>query len=199
MSFDDGPEHDLKLLKRLNKANIVGTFHLNSGRLGEQAEWLSSELEYPVHFVSATDVQTIYQGHEVSAHGVNHAGLDLQNDSIIRAEVGLDLAQLNQLVQNTDHQSVQGLAYPFGAYNDRTLAILKALNVQYARTTASTHLFELPIPNFLTLHPTCHVLEALDFSNYFVYSAPEAMQVLNIWGHSYEFHDNWKYADSLFT
>ena len=197
MSFDDGPEHDRLLLQKLNKANLIGTFHFNSGRLGEKAEWLSSELGYDVHFVTEDEVGTIYQGHEVSGHTVNHLGLNDQNDSIITFEVASDLAKLNDLVSNTKHYPVQGLAYPFGAYDDQTLKTLKQLGVKYARTTASTHNFEVPATNFLSLHPTCHMLDGLTYASHFVNNEATKMQVLHIWGHSYEFHDNWALADSL--
>ncbi|TYA74043.1 GDSL-type esterase/lipase family protein [Seonamhaeicola marinus] len=197
ISFDDGPEHDRILLEKLNKANIIGTFHFNSGRLGKRAEWLSSELGYDVHFVTETEIGTIYKGHEVSSHGVNHSGLNDQNDSVIRDEIGLDIDKLNALIAGTHHVPVKGLSYPFGAYDNQTLKTLKALGVEYARTTTSTKNFELPASNFLALNPTCHIFDAANYGSYFVYDEPKDMQLLNIWGHSYEFHNNWKLADSL--
>ena len=197
MSFDDGSEHDYVLLEKLNTANITGTFHLNSGRLGKKAEWLSSELGYDVYFVSASEVATIYQGHEISGHGTHHTGLKNQNDSIIKTEVTSDIEKLNKLISNTSHYPVQGLAYPFGAYDDTTLKTLKKLNVKYARTTSSTQNFELPPSNFLTLNPTCHIFDAPNFGSYFVNNENDEMQLLHVWGHSYEFHNNWKLADSI--
>mgnify|MGYP003624230772 CR=1 FL=1 len=196
MSFDDGPEYDRLLIEKLNDVNIVGTFHLNSVRLGQKAEWLSSEFNTNVTFVSESEIASLYNGHEISGHGAHHNGLNNQKDSIILAEVGSDLIKLNELKGN-NHKPVEGLAYPFGAYDDKTLEILKQLKVKYARTTASTHNFELPSSNFLTLNPTCHILEAPNYASYFRYSQPNEMQLLNIWGHSYEFHNNWELADSL--
>ncbi|MEL7120645.1 MAG: GDSL-type esterase/lipase family protein [Bacteroidota bacterium] len=197
MSFDDGPEHDRVLLKKLNEAGIVGTFHFNSGRLGERAEWLSSELDYDVYFVTEDEVSTIYNGHEVSGHTVNHLGLNDQSDSIVTFEVASDLAKLNDLIRNTKHQPVQGLAYPFGAYDSQTLKTLEKLGIKYARTTASTQNFELPASNFLSFHPTCHILDAPTYCSHFINNEASEMQLLNIWGHSYEFHDNWELADSI--
>ncbi|MEM7105214.1 MAG: GDSL-type esterase/lipase family protein [Bacteroidota bacterium] len=197
MSFDDGPQHDRVLLEKLNMANITGTFHLNSGRLGKKAEWLSSELGYDTHFVSETEVSTIYRGHEISSHGVNHAGLNNRVDSFIRMEIAPDIDRLNQLIKQTDHDQVQGLAYPFGAYDDQTLKTLNVLKIKYARTTSATRSFDLPASNFLTLHPTCHIFDALNFGSYFIYNEPDEMQLLNIWGHSYEFDNNWTLADSI--
>lgn len=197
ISFDDGPEHDRILLKKLNKANIKGTFHFNSGRLGKKADWLSSELNYDVYFVNESEVNTIYYGHEVSGHGANHIGLNSLKDSIINIEVSSDLKKLNNLIKYTTHEAVQGLAYPFGAYNEKTLDVLKNLGVRYARTTTATKNFELPKGDFLELNPTCHISEALAFGSYFTNLKANKMQLLNIWGHSYEFHNHWKLADSI--
>lgn len=197
MSFDDGPEHDRILIEKLNDANITGTFHLNSGRLGQKAEWLSSELGYEVFFIDESEVSTLYQGHEVSGHSAHHTGFNNQSDSTIRAEVLSDFGKLNALLSNTDHDSVQGLAYAFGAYDKQTLKTLNELGVKYARTTASTQNFEIPATSFLTFHPTCHIFNALKYGYYFVKEDTLKMQLLNVWGHSYEFHDNWKLADSI--
>lgn len=199
MSFDDGPEQDIKLLEKLNKADIVGTFHLNSGRIGKKAEWLSSELKYNVHFVDETQVQTIYKGHEISAHGFMHKGLKTDKDSLIQSEVSFDVSKLSDIIKSTNHTKVEGLAYPFGAYNETTLKVLKSLNIKYARTVKSTFNYEIQTNNFLEFHPTVHIPESVDYANYFINSNPKKMRVLNIWGHSYEFHNNWKLADSLCT
>lgn len=199
MSFDDGPEHDRLLLNKLNKANIVGTFHLNSGRLGKKAEWLSSELGYEVHFVKENEVNSIYKGHEISGHGLNHKGLNNQKDSVINFEVSSDIKILNNLINNSNHEPVQGLAYPFGAYDNTTLKVLKKLNVKYARTVKSTFNLGVQTNNFLEFNPTVHITESIDYANYFMNNKPKKMQVLNIWGHSYEFHNDWKLADSLCT
>ncbi|GAF02532.1 GDSL-type esterase/lipase family protein [Saccharicrinis fermentans] len=197
MSFDDGPEHDRVLLEKLNKANIVGTFHLNSGRLGKKAEWLSSELGYDVHFVTESEVSSLYRGHEISGHTVHHIGLNNPNDSIIKFEVSSDLKRMNALIDNEYYRPVQGLAYPFGAYNHQTVSILEELGLKYARTVDATYNFEIPTSNFLTLNPTCHIFDALNYGSYFVNDEATQMQLLNIWGHSYEFHKNWELADSI--
>lgn len=197
MSFDDGPEYDRILLEKLNKAKIFGTFHLNSGRLGKRANWLSSELDYDVFFVTESEVNSIYKGHEISSHTVNHLGLNNQKDSIIKSEVFNDIKNLNKLIKNTSHNEVKGLAYPFGAFDEQVLQSLKALDVKYARTTSATKNFELPANNFLELNPTCHIIDAINYGTYFTNLKATKMQLLNVWGHSYEFHNNWKLADSI--
>jgi lysophospholipase L1-like esterase/peptidoglycan/xylan/chitin deacetylase (PgdA/CDA1 family) len=197
ISFDDGPEHDRILLEKLNKAKIVGTFHLNSGRLGKRANWLSSELGYDVFFVKESEVNSIYKDHESSSHTVNHLGLNNQKDSIIKSEVFVDIKKLNKLIKNTNHSPVKGLAYPFGAFDEQVLQSLKALGIKYARTTVATKNFELPANNFLELNPTCHINDAINYGNYFANLKATKMQLLNVWGHSYEFHNNWQLADSI--
>ncbi len=193
ISFDDGPEHDRLLVDKLNKASIVGTFHLNSARLGKRAEWLSSELAQETYFVTEKEIKNLYSGHEISSHTSNHAGLNNQTDSLIKSEVSSDINKLKELVG----KSIKGLAYPFGAFDNQTLKSLRDLDIKYARTTASTQNFELPQSNFLVLNPTCHIFNAVNFGSFFVNNEPKEMQLLNIWGHSYEFHNNWELADSI--
>lgn len=193
ISFDDGPEHDRKLVDKLNKASIIGTFHLNSGRLGKRAEWLSSEFSSDTYFVSEKEIKNLYSGHEISSHTSNHVGLNNQTDSLITSEVSSDINKLKELVG----KPIKGLAYPFGAFDNQTLKSLQHLDITYARTTTSTQNFELPQSNFLVLNPTCHIFDAVNFGSFFVNNDPKEMQLLNIWGHSYEFHNNWDLADSI--
>lgn len=193
MSFDDGSEHDRLLVDKLNKAKIVGTFHLNSARLGKRAEWLSTELGYDTYFVTEKEIKDLYSGHEISSHTANHLGLNHQTDALIKSEVSTDITKLTKLVG----KPVKGLAYPFGAFDNQTLKSLKDLEIKYARTTTSTQNFELPDTNFLILKPTCHIFNAVNFGSFFANNNPKEMQLLNIWGHSYEFYNNWELADAI--
>ena len=55
-SYDDGRVFDRKLVEIFNRYGVKGTFHLNSGTLGQKAE--------RGDFVTPQEVKELYQGHE---------------------------------------------------------------------------------------------------------------------------------------
>ena len=60
MSYDDGKYQDRKLIEIFNKYGIKGTFHLNSDLLTNPER------------ISKDEINSLYQGHEVSAHTCTH-------------------------------------------------------------------------------------------------------------------------------
>ncbi|OMC83741.1 polysaccharide deacetylase family protein, partial [Paenibacillus odorifer] len=60
MSYDDGRRADERLVRLFNRHGIRGTFHLNSGLLGEGDR------------IAADEITELYQGHEVSVHTQHH-------------------------------------------------------------------------------------------------------------------------------
>ena len=63
LSFDDGNVADRHLVKLMNEYGLVGTFHLNSNKLGTKDYLIKDE------------IKNLYQGHEVSGHTANHPNL----------------------------------------------------------------------------------------------------------------------------
>ncbi len=183
-SFDDGREHDRRLVAAMNRYGLKGTFHLNSGFFGKEG------------YIRAEEVAELFRGHEVSAHTVDHPFLDQSPDDQIVHEIMTDRAALEELVG----YPVRGMSYPFGTSNDRVVAILPSLGIEYARTTGSHGEFRMP-DDPLRWHPTCHHKEGLQTTERFLQSQPHQsrMELLFIWGHSYEFeHDNnWELMDQI--
>jgi peptidoglycan/xylan/chitin deacetylase (PgdA/CDA1 family) len=169
MSYDDGSEHDRRLVELFNRYGIRGTFHLNSGKLGQ------------AHHIASHEVSTLYQGHEVSCHSVNHPDLTQLDDEAIRYEIEQD----KQTLENLTGSPVRGLAYPFGTYNDRILALLSELGIKYARTATDSHAFSVP-DTFLQWQPSCHHHRAMELGQQFIASTDSSLQVFAVWGHSYE-------------
>lgn len=188
MSYDDGSEHDRRLVEIFNRYGIKGTFNLNSGKLGQP------------HHIAAHEVRALYQGHEVACHSVNHLDLTHLQDTDIRCEIAQDRAILEDLTG----QAVRGLAYPFGTHDERIIRLLPELGIEYGRTAASTGDFQLP-ETFGTWRPTTHHQDARVLGERFLRSASGPLQVLSIWGHSYELDGfmtgdtskNWQYMEAL--
>ncbi len=185
VSMDDGPVQDRRLVELLNRHGIRGTFHLNSGRLGE-----------PGH-VSPDEVASLYAGHEVSTHSVSHPYLDSLSRAEITAEVDFDRSVLS-LISGGD---VRGHAYPFGAYNSEVLEVLRELGFAYARTASPTHKLRLP-GDPLAWNPSCHQSAAGELVDAFLARADTELALFFIYGHSWELDaeepaNGWAYMESL--
>ncbi|WP_309121170.1 polysaccharide deacetylase family protein [Paenibacillus sp.] len=183
LSYDDGRVHDRRLVEKLNAYGLKGTFHLNSGFFGLEG------------YVHEEEVAALYQGHEVSAHTVNHPFLEQSPPEQVVDTIISDRKALETLVG----YPVRGMSYPFGTYNDRVVATLPTLGIEYARTVASHGKFDVP-SDLLRWHPTCHHKQMLERVDAFL--APlrhSRMKLFYIWGHSYEFEndDNWDIVDRL--
>jgi len=185
LSMDDGPVQDRRLIEILNRHGIRGTFHLNSGRLGQP------------DYVSASEVASLYAGHEVSTHSVSHPYLDSLSPEKITAEVDCDRAALSQV----SGREVRGHAYPFGARNQTVIEILHRLGIAYARTATETNRFSLPADP-LNWNPTCHHSVAGSLADAFFARPESTLSLFFIYGHSWELDsgeptNSWAYMDSL--
>ena len=177
MSYDDGQRHDLRLLEIFNRYGIKGTFHLNSGKLGQEL------------FVTPEEVATAYVGHEISVHSLTHPFLERISDEEVVCEITEDRKNLEALCG----YPVRGMSYPFGTYTQELIGKLRVLGMQYSRTIKNTGKFDPPT-NFMEWNPTCHhcdpkLMERLASFKDYKYPMP----LFYVWGHSYEFprDNNW--------
>ena len=93
---------------------------------------------------------------------------------------------------------VRGLAYPCGRYDDESIALLKALGIVYARTVVNTGSFNIP-EDFMKWHPTTHHNGNLEEFGSRLLNESYGMNLLYVWGHSYEFNDrqNWDHIEAF--
>jgi len=169
MSYDDGSEHDRRLVGIFNTYGVRGTFHLNSSRLGDD------------YYIKRDEVGTLYRGHEVSCHTRNHRELTALADHDARMEIEGDKRDLESLVGH----AVRGLAYPFGAYDDRIVSLVSELGMTYARTAEDSHAFGLP-QDALRLRTTCHHNRMAEFAARLLDSDAPGLELMIVWGHSFE-------------
>ncbi len=173
MSYDDGVVQDRRLVELFNKYGIKGTFHLNSGYLGDEKKLPSDE------------VAELYRGHEISAHSLTHPFLE----SLPACEVAYEISEDRKNLEALAGYPVFGMSYPYGTYSRSLARQLRSLGIVYARTVNSTGKFYLP-EDFMTWNPTCHHREGLlDRFEKFkkTYARPALMYV---WGHAYELDQN---------
>ncbi|WP_135556670.1 polysaccharide deacetylase family protein [Paenibacillus cymbidii] len=184
LSYDDGREFDRRMVEIMNRHGIRGTFHLNSSRLS-----------LPGHVESA-ELADLFDGHEVSAHTVNHPFLHMSPPETIATETLNDRRELENLIG----YPIKGMSYPYGSWNQEVVAILRATGMEYARTTQSSGVFDMPA-DFLAWKPTCHHREMLAFAQKLIdlQMKHTRMALLYVWGHSYEFDNdgNWQQLEQF--
>ena len=204
LSYDDGTIHDRKLVKLMNKYHLIGTFHLNSNKLGTDIYF---------DYLNKAEIKQLYEGHEVSVHSANHPNLTDISKIDVFYEIAEDRKELERLVG----YPVRGMAYPFGNTNDDVVAIIDDLGIEYARTVGDTYNFEIP-KDFLRWYPTIHQfakaywepnqpekdkkeLEAF-YKVIADFLATKQLAVLDIWGHSWEMgldQNKWDETEKFFT
>jgi peptidoglycan/xylan/chitin deacetylase (PgdA/CDA1 family) len=188
LSYDDGSEHDRRLVAMLNAHGLRGSFNLNASTLGQECR------------VGRDAAARLYEGHEIAGHGLTHADLTQLGDDDVRRELCEDKTALEAWTG----QMVRGFAYPFGAHDPRVERLVAEAGFVYARGIHNTGDAALPEPA-LTLTMTCHHSQALDLARTFLDDDSDAPCWLRIWGHSYEFDGfmtadpskDWRYIEEV--
>ncbi|WP_252231909.1 polysaccharide deacetylase family protein [Clostridium sp. ZBS15] len=193
LSYDDGKIMDRRLISICNSTGLKGTFHLNS-------EYFDCKEGHCYPYISASEVKTLYKGHEVAGHTCTHPTMNRISSALSVQEVLQDRVNLERLVK----VPVKGFSYPNGVFNDNIKIILKACDISYARITGNSEEFSLP-EDFLEWKPTCHhnhkLLELTE--KFLKQENDQRLMLLYVWGHSYEFErdNNWglieKFAETV--
>ena len=142
-SIDDGTLDDFKVVEIMNRYGIKGTFNINSGRMGTGGIFRQHDTDIKHYRVKEEDYASLYSGHEIACHTVNHKNLTLLDEQEIIHQVEDDRKTLCRV----SRQDVIGLAYPEGGTNfdDRVVDIIKRhTGIKYARTIITQNGFALP-------------------------------------------------------
>ena len=200
LSFDDGGVADRHLVKLMNDYGLVGTFHLNSNKLGTK-DYLTKE-----------EIKNLYRGHEVSCHTANHPNLTSLSKIDVIYEVVEDRKELERLMG----YPIRGMSYPFGNTNDSVIEAITGLGIEYARTVGDTYKFSMPT-DFLKWQPTIHVFGKTNYipndtandrrelemfyqlTNDFLNA--NSLALYYVWGHSWEYDgpgNKWAEVEKFF-
>jgi peptidoglycan/xylan/chitin deacetylase (PgdA/CDA1 family) len=188
-SWDDGTVHDRRLVETLNRFGLKGTFNLNSGTLDTEQSGNSR-----FRYIRSDEVASLYAGHEVAAHCVNHPNLPRCTDDTILSEILLDRQRLESLVG----YPVRGMALPYGTFDSRVMAIASAAGNLYCRSIRNAANFA-PTVDFMPWAPTCHHRDgAADKLNQ-CFGNGRSNNLFFLWGHSYEFErdGNWDLLEKI--
>lgn len=199
LSYDDSPVNDRRLVKLMNKYGLIGTFHLNSNKLGNK------------DYLTKDEIKELFAGHEVSVHTANHPALTNLSKIDVVSEIVEDRKELERLTGKL----VRGMAYPFGNYNDSVIDAINGLGIEYARTVEDSYNFKIP-ENFLKWHPTIHQFvkaywepnnpekDKKEIDQFYQiindFLKTKDLALLDIWGHSWEMgqdENKWKDAEKF--
>lgn len=185
LSYDDNQIHDRRLIELFRKYQVKGTFHINSGTVSTESD--GNE------FVTWKELKNLYDGQEVSCHGVNHPYFG----QLTRLEKNNEILEDKRALERACGYIVRGMSYPFGEYSDEIITVAKNAGMEYSRTVQDTMGFEWPT-DFMKWHPTCHhniIFENSKMLETFL-NTPSYMNLplLYVWGHSFEFErqNNWE-------
>lgn len=193
LSYDDGVNSDIRLIKVLDAYGIRATFNINTGAFAEEGMPMPDPDGTETRRLSQSEVVALYKNspHEVAVHGLTHPFLDQLKEPYLTYELLEDRKNIEALFGTV----CRGMAYPYGTTNDRVVSALKATGIVYGRTTQATGRFDLPT-DWLRLPATCHHNDPRlwELCDSFLEEKPgRAPRLFYLWGHSYEFcrNQNW--------
>jgi len=117
-------------------------------------------------------------------------------DDTVRNELTEDIANLERIFGT----KMMGMAYPYGTFDDRVVSLVEEARLQYARTTISSHSFDIP-DDLLRLPATCHHKDErlMELAREFLAADDDTPRLFYVWGHSYEFdiNNNWEVIEEF--
>ena len=177
--WDDGVTTDERLVDVLRHYGVKATFNLCAGLYAKERKfgWMHGDTE--VWRLAWSEMRDLYKGFAIASHSLTHPYLDQLPFDMLREEIGEGRERLRQFFG----QTVEGFAYPFGAYNNAVMEAVAEAGHTYARAGAGDTPCSLPPPNAMVFRPSCHFL-AHDFWRRYEEARPYG--VFYFWGHSYE-------------
>lgn len=112
ITFDDGNQSDLELaLPALRHRGLRATFFICAGRLGQP------------HYLDAGGLRALVaEGMKIGSHGGDHVDWRRQDD----AGLGIELEGARQRLEEAVGTPIREASIPFGSYDKRVLARLRA-------------------------------------------------------------------------
>lgn len=195
LSYDDGVIADKRFIELIDRYGVKCTFNLNSGVFPDAG--IHGRMDEDDTFATFSACR-----HEIALHGHKHLFLTKVSD----VQCVQEIVANRQYLEDKYNRIVCGMAYAYGATNDRICQLLAACGVHYARTTVTTNTFDIPT-DFLRWNPSLHHTDArlVDTATKFVSTKPSDDRkarepyLFYVWGHSYEFDEqnNWHIVDDL--
>lgn len=187
LSYDDGMDCDIRLIETMEKYGLRGTFNINTEMFASKPdEWIPGR---KFRRLCEDEAYALYRAHKMEA--AVHTCRHLHLPGLSKNECLYEILRDRTNIERGMGCLCRGMAYPYGAYTDETVEVLRECGILYARTCNATYSFEIA-KDWLRLPVTCHQGDpqlmplAQQFAELTV--KPEgACKLFYVWGHSYEF------------
>jgi peptidoglycan/xylan/chitin deacetylase (PgdA/CDA1 family) len=121
ITFDDGYADNLAAWEELTRRGMKATWYVTTGYLGRTHPWRDARPQG--RLLAAEELRAMAaSGMEIGSHTVTHPRLPELSDDMIRRELTEAKATLEEVLG----QPVESFAYPFGAWDERCEALVKA-------------------------------------------------------------------------
>ena len=195
VTYDDGVLQDIRFVELLNQYGLKGTFNLNSALIENEFEWIH-EKGCVVKRLKTDAVKSLYAGHEVASHTLNHPYMhDLSKEGVI-----WELAQDKRTLEALFGEEIKGFAVPFDYYSDLIEECVKECGFTYGRISEMSHSFR-PQSDFYRWKATVfHCEERLESLTQQFLETEEELALFQIVGHSYDLdtENMWDRMENIF-
>ena len=194
LSYDDCVQEDARLIEIMEKHGLKGTFNISTAQYVDRGFQYPSEKKWGYRMTEA-EATALYgrPGIEPALHALTHASLELLPADRVTYEILKNREDLERQFGGI----VRGMAYPYGAYSDEVVQVLRDCGIVYARTTKETAKFHVPT-DWLRWHPTAHHADSRlpELTKCFLERQLQngaSPLLFYLWGHAYEFtkDNNW--------
>lgn len=198
LSFDDGEIYDMQLTALLREYKMQATFYLCSGFDGDTGMCGNGRI---YRKMKLDDVQKTYDGFEIGSHSYLHRGVLNTTSEEITENIRKDI----ELFSSYASRPIQCFAYPGGDIGNTAIEVLSQLeSIRFARTIpVPDYSFDPPQNPYICI-PTAHMFDSnLErIISGFEATPNDGIQILHIFGHSYEIVwnqlDGWQKIEKLF-
>lgn len=193
MSFDDGHDSDIPLVKLLLKYDLKASFNICSGVLYPEGADIPVSPHGHRPLTEKAALELYDDPHfEVVSHGYEHQAMG----HIPTPDAIYDMLMDRRKLEGMFGKLVRGLAYPYGSYSPEAIECAKLCGFVYGRVVSSDTSLLLPESDkWMEWHPTNHMLDegydyfidefiAMDNSYYHG-------KLFFAWAHSFEFLNCW--------
>lgn len=195
VTYDDGVLQDVRFVELMNRYGLKGTFNLNSALMETEFEWVH-EKGLVVKRLRMDVVKSLYAGHEVASHTLNHPYMhDLSKEGVL-----WELSQDKRNLEMIFGEEIKGFAVPFDYYSDLIAECVQECGFAYGRISEMSHSF-CPQTDYYRWKATVFHCEACleELTAQFL-ETEEDLALFQIVGHSYDLdaENMWERMEAVF-
>ena len=195
VTYDDGVLQDMRFVELLNQYGLKGTFNLNSALMENGFEWVH-ETGCVVKRLGPDVVKSLYAGHEVASHTLNHPYMhDLTREGVL-----WELSQDKRNLEALFGEEIKGFAVPFDYYSDLIEECVKECGFTYGRISEMSYSFRPQNDLYRWKATVFHCEDCLESLTQQFVETDEELALFQIVGHSYDLdtEDMWDRMENIF-